>query len=1613
MFDSINSKTHYKMYKKGRFWLFAGVTLLSWQMSTATAQAENVSQDKTTNTQTNSTTVTPKATPTNEVVLDTANKTAPTTTENDKTQSSPVTADSSVDTATQKPSATAALPNTATTEQTVAPNKDTTSSGTPKTDSNQVEQPDNPTPDSSATTASPDQSNSTVATGQSPTSTPDQLTTVPNSNTPQLMKMSRNNLARMATTTEDGGWSVTDDGAGNVILHFAGGTTLSTAGRSYDQPWRAGYASTITEIDFDGPVTAGKDLSQIFADLYNLTTVNNANLLDTSNTTDMSYLFGNDAKLTAINGIENWNTANVIDMHRMFFSNWKLASLAVNTWDTSKVTNMSATFEQTGLTSLNLSNWKTSKVTDLNSMFAGDSVLTNLNLLGPGWDTKNVTDMSGLFSSTQITNLLDNVRSWNTSNVTDMNGMFLGANLATWDISNWDTSKVTSMTNMLSGNPFTTLDLNDWDTSNVTNMSGLFNNCTKLTKIDIDKWNTKNVTLIASMFRSDLRLQSLDLNDWDTSNITDFSYAFMDCQQLTSLIINNWDTNNVTNASGIFDDLLKLTNLNLDHWNTTNFNNTNYLFAYSSIPTITFGPQVTLATNCELSIATINGVPAGYTGNWVNTADATDILTDAELIAAYATPRKTTLTYTWQHLPTMTLKNSTFKLGSTENWSATNGIVAATDEYGKATDSTNVMLTNNSLTAIDKQALGTYLVTFNFAYMTPNGISYVSRSTNVTVYGISLKEQTISKSTTAAWSSVNNVQQAIDSTGKPVTNFNWLNINTPYMNKPGTYTVTYTIDDFTTTSTVIVTSAAKIIAKSIAVKWQSTWNPTDGIVSATDENGDKITDYSKLFNFNDVNTNKLGVYTVTYYYDDAINYAVNSGTVSVVVYGIALKQRNISKVTTENWNPADNVVSATDLSGNVLTGSELSITRSNGGDVHNLTKPGTYTINYALGNYITSTTVTVFSNAKVTSRRIVYQLGTDWDYTKGIVTAYDENNQIIADLSVLKISDTVDTQTPGVYTATYSYTDAAGNVTSSAPAQVIVYGLRLDQDSFTKSTTANWNPADHISAAVDKTGKTIPAQDIAITIPAASRNLTLPGTYDLTYSLDNTDTVTAKMTVTNQAQLVGQTTAIKLGSDWPVEAGIKTALDENGQPLSNFNQITESDNVNPDKLGIYDVTYTYTDAAGNQTTAPTVHVIVYGLVLKQPNLTKSTTGKLNLVENVSQALDRTGNFRTGSEVTITAPSDNQQLTKPGIATVAYTLDDYTVPATVSITNAAKLVGQVTSVKLGTIWQPADGLKTALDENGHPLTDLSQMTVTGNLDTSQPGIYSMTYHYVDAAGNITNASPINVIVYGIQLTETNKTLTPTAHWQPLSNVKRAITPTGSTASTADIQVNLTDSNGQVVTDLTQPGQYLVSYRLADTTVTMQLTVDSLAAINAHNVTLTAGDTWNAARGLTIATAFDGQPLSLDQLTITGTVDTNTIGTYPVSYSYTDGENQVTTKTILVTVIAKSATGNHQPQSGQKPQRPIEKMGQLADQSAPEIKSNPVQLQTKTMANPSDLTESSKQSAKPAPSLTDQSAKQRLPQTNEVQPTAIHSLGLVLFAFSGLLFGLSRYYRRQRH
>ena len=397
----------------------------------------------------------------------------------------------------------------------------------------------------------------------------------------------------------------------------------------------------------------------------NITSLN-LSTWDTSNVTDMSNMFYNCGNLTSLEGIEEWDTSSVTSMSNMFQNCWSLTSLeGIENWDTSKVTDMANVFRDCKkLTSLDLSSFDTSKATNMTGMFNGCNNLTSLDL--SEWDTSKVANMGGMFQSCKNLTNLEGLENWDTSEVTNMSYMFYNcSDLSSLDLSEWDTSKVTNMGNMFYNcNNLTSLDLSSFDTSHVTDMNVMFYGCNNLIEINAEncseatllkivpklptrttekkgyitarnitdeitaqanaiywffklgytvaKFTTTDTTKMPG-FNSDYvyavseiidngdGTSTVEITSWDdfssvsfngnaalvgveklkvTSEVTSMNSMFYGCSKLTSIEgIGEWDTSSVRNMRSMFYNCSDLSSLEgIGEWDTSEVTNMSYMF---------------------------------------------------------------------------------------------------------------------------------------------------------------------------------------------------------------------------------------------------------------------------------------------------------------------------------------------------------------------------------------------------------------------------------------------------------------------------------------------------------------------------------------------------------------------------------------------------------------------------------------------------------------------------------------------------------------------------------------------------------------------------------------------------------------------------------------------------------------------------------------------------------------------------------------------------------------------------------------------------------------------------------------------------------------------------
>ena len=312
-------------------------------------------------------------------------------------------------------------------------------------------------------------------------------------------------------------------------------------------------------------------------------------------------MFINCTKLATLN-INGFNTSKVTDMSSMFFNCSSLTALDLSGFNTSKVTDMSSMFNNcSSLTALDLSDFNTSQVTVMDSMFYNCSDLTTI-FVSSDFNTNKVTDSANMF--TGCTKLVGSAGTTYNSSYTDKTytridggtskpGYFsalpvlkTGSQLNS--IIGYDITKIifgkysdySSAVSSVTPTPVDTKETGAYSLYKVgTVVYILTNSCDNFTA------NPDSSKFFYNPFGSLTSIENLNM--LNTSKVTDMSDMFCLCGNLTSLDVSGFDTSKVTDMSDMFSYCRNLSSLDVSGFDTSKVTNMDHMFnACSSLTSL-------------------------------------------------------------------------------------------------------------------------------------------------------------------------------------------------------------------------------------------------------------------------------------------------------------------------------------------------------------------------------------------------------------------------------------------------------------------------------------------------------------------------------------------------------------------------------------------------------------------------------------------------------------------------------------------------------------------------------------------------------------------------------------------------------------------------------------------------------------------------------------------------------------------------------------------------------------------------------------------------------------------------------------------------------------------
>ena len=159
-------------------------------------------------------------------------------------------------------------------------------------------------------------------------------------------------------------------------------------------------------------------------------------------------------------------------------------------------------------------------------------------------------------------------------------------------------------------------------------------------------------------------------------------------------------------------------------------------------------------------------------------------------------------------------------------------------------------------------------------------------------------------------------------------------------------------------------------------------------------------------------------------------------------------------------------------------------------------------------------------------------------------------------------------------------------------------------------------------------------------------------------------------------------------------------------------------------------------------------------------------------------------------------------------------------------------------------------------------------------------------------------------------DVNLIASPVTTWSPEDSFVKAVDDNGNNLELDQLIVTLRNTDTNTIVDKIDPrvaGNYEVTYSYTGKGLSPQTSgpvklriAANQAAVDAHDSVIQLGDTWQATDNLQGVVDADGSVVDFSMVTVSGTADNQTPGTYAITYQFTDQFGTLVTKTVHVVV-----------------------------------------------------------------------------------------------------------------
>ena len=489
-------------------------------------------------------------------------------------------------------------------------------------------------------------------------------------------------------------------------------------------------------------------------------------------------------------------------------------------------------------------------------------------------------------------------------------------------------------------------------------------------------------------------------------------------------------------------------------------------------------------------------------------------------------------------------KDSTLYVG--DEWQAIDNFVSATDKTGANLPFSGVTVSGS----VDTSKEGQYKVTYS------NG----KTEAIATITVVANQETVAAKDSTLyvgdSWEAADNFLSATDKDGKALPLKEVTVDGTVDTSKAGRYEVVYRNGKAEAKATItVLADQTSVKAKDSTLYVGDDWHAVDNFVSATDKTGANLP-FSGVTVSGSVDTSKAGEYPVVY----QNGHVKATATITVVANQETVVAKDSTIYEGDDWQAADNFVSATDKDGNTVKLTDITTL----GTVDSAT-PGKYEVIYRNGKAEATATITVLADqTSVKAKDSTLYVGDDWEAADNFVLATDKTGATV-ELSGVIVTGTVDTNQEGTYDVTYTN----GKVSATATISVVAHEETVVAKDSTIYEGEKWQALDNFVSATDKSGQAVDYDQVLI---SGTVNTDVPGKYQVIYRNGKAEATATITVLADQTSVTVKDSVIYVGDNWTAADNFVSATDRDGKSLA-LEQLLVGGSVDTKKTGTYQVTY--------------------------------------------------------------------------------------------------------------------------------------------------------------------------------------------------------------------------------------------------------------------------------------------------------------------------------------------------------------------------------------------------------------------------------------------------------